>query len=138
MKSRRRFLIVALLVVAVVGCGSVSPFPGPVVFPGGPNVQGEMIVAPGPIVTGVPNPVLVPQSNRVLVWEQVVDVVDDYFRIERERRVRLVGNVLTEGLIDTFPQDGATWLEPHLGDTVGSFNRTESTLQTIRRRRSYG
>jgi hypothetical protein len=47
--------------------------------------------------------------------------------------VRLVGNVLTEGRIDTFPQGGATWFEPHLDDSVGRYNRLESTLQTIRR-----
>jgi hypothetical protein len=39
-----------------------------------------------------------------------------------------------EGRIDTVPQVGATWLEPHRRDSVGSFNRWESTFQTIRRR----
>jgi len=42
--------------------------------------------------------------------------------------------VMTEGRIDTFPQIGATWLEPHRPDSVGRENRWESTLQTIRRR----
>jgi hypothetical protein len=42
--------------------------------------------------------------------------------------------VWTEGRIETAPQDGATWLEPHRGDSVGAFNRWESTFQTIRRR----
>ena len=40
----------------------------------------------------------------------------------------------TEGRIETAPQDGATWLEPHRHDSVGKFNRWESTFQTIRRR----
>ena len=44
------------------------------------------------------------------------------------------GEVWTEGLIQTAPQDGATWLEPHRHDSVGTFNRWESTFQTIRRR----
>ena len=73
-------------------------------------------------------------TNQDWAWEQIVDVVDDYFRIERENRVQLIGNVMTEGRIDTFPQIGATWLEPQRPDSVGRENRWESTLQTIRRR----
>jgi hypothetical protein len=82
------------------------------------------------------NPMFIPTANlnQDLVWEQIVDVVDNYFRIERENRVQLVGNVVTEGRLDTFPQVGATWLEPHLPDSDGIENRWESTYQTIRRR----
>ena len=80
------------------------------------------------------NPIYIPIKNQDWAWEQIVDVVDDYFRIERESRVQLVGNVVTEGRIDTFPQVGATVLEPHRPDSVGRHNRWESTLQTIRRR----
>lgn len=80
------------------------------------------------------NPLFVPVSNPDLAWEQMVDVVDDYFRVQRENRVQTVGNVITEGRIDTFPQVGATWLEPHRPDSVGWDNRWESTFQTIRRR----
>jgi hypothetical protein len=83
---------------------------------------------------GGPNQIHVPVSNRDWTWEQIVDAVDDYFRIERERPVQLVGDVLTEGRIDTLPQIGATLLEPHRGDSVGRYNRWESTFQTIRRR----
>jgi len=68
------------------------------------------------------------------VWETVADTVDDYFKIEREEPVRLVGDVLTAGRIDTFPTVGATILEPWLGDSVGRDERLESTLQSIRRR----
>jgi hypothetical protein len=75
----------------------------------------------------------VPIGNQDLAWEKIVDVVDDYFRIERERPVQLVGQVMTEGRIDTFPQTGASVLEPHLADSVGWENRWESTFQTIRR-----
>lgn len=80
------------------------------------------------------HPLHVNVYNREWAWEQIVDVVDDYFRIERERQVQLVGNVLTEGRIDTYPQLGATLTEPQLRDSVGRYNRWESTLQTIRRR----
>jgi hypothetical protein len=75
----------------------------------------------------------VPVANADVAWEKIVDVVDDYFRIEREQRVRLVGKVLTEGRIDTLPQTGASILEPHLSDSVGMASRLESTFQTIRR-----
>lgn len=83
---------------------------------------------------GGPNQIHVPVANREWAWEQIVDTVDDYFRIERERQVQLVGDVLTEGRIDTFPQIGATIVEPHRHDSVGKYNRWESTFQTIRRR----
>ena len=83
---------------------------------------------------GGPNQIHVPVANRDWAWEQIVDAVDDDFRILRERQVQLVGDVLTEGRIDTLPLVGATILEPHRGDSVGRYNRWESTFQTIRRR----
>ncbi|WP_146452394.1 hypothetical protein [Bythopirellula polymerisocia] len=78
--------------------------------------------------------VLVPVVNEDFAWEQIVDVVDDYFRVDQENRVQLVGNVLTEGRIDTFPQVGSTLLEPQMRDSVGRYNLFESTFQSIRRR----
>lgn len=80
-----------------------------------------------------PNPLPVPVADREFVWNQVIDVVDDYFTIEREERVQLLGDVETEGRIDTFPVIGATLLEPWRHDSVGGYERLESTLQTIRR-----
>ena len=62
-----------------------------------------------------------------------MDVVSDYFRIDREDPVRLLGNTLTEGRIDTFPKPGATLLEPWDHDSADSYERLESTLQSIRR-----
>jgi hypothetical protein len=58
------------------------------------------------------NPVLLRISNHELVWDGIVDVVAQYFRIEREDPVRLLGSTLTAGRIDTFPKPGATFLEP--------------------------
>jgi hypothetical protein len=84
--------------------------------------------------TGGPSQIHVPVANRDWTWEQIVDAVDDYFRIERERQVQLIGDVMTEGRIDVFPLVGATVLEPHRHDSVGRYNRWESTFQTIRRR----
>jgi hypothetical protein len=94
---------------------------------------------PGPpgipaIVAGPPNPILVPVGDENLAWDQIADLVDDYFKITREQRVRRTGDAWTEGRIETAPLDGATVLEPHRRDSVGSFNRWESTFQSIRRR----
>jgi hypothetical protein len=80
------------------------------------------------------NPLLVPAMDREFLWNQSVDAVDDYFRIEREDRVRLIGGVLTEGRIDTFPATGSTLLEPWRGDSTAGYEKWHATLQSIRRR----
>ena len=79
------------------------------------------------------NPVLVQTLDRDFVWEQVADVVDDYFKIKEEDRVRLVGDMLTEGLLTTYPRGGSTLLEPWNHDSADFYERLESTLQSIRR-----
>lgn len=91
-------------------------------------------LAPDPMAGLGPNPIVVPVTNDEVAWDQIADVVSDYFTIAREHRARREGEVWTEGRIETAPQDGATWLEPFRKDSVGSFNRWESTFQTIRRR----
>lgn len=78
--------------------------------------------------------VSVPTVNRDFAWDQIVDVVDDYFEIDEEDRVKMIGDVLTEGRIDTFPLTGATIFEPWRRDSVNWHERWESTLQSIRRR----
>lgn len=88
---------------------------------------------PPPDNIPVANQTLVPVSNPDFAWDQIVDVVDDYFEIDREDRVRQVGDVITEGRINTFPVVGATYFEPWRRDSVGSYERTLATLQTIRR-----
>ncbi|MGA2255022.1 MAG: hypothetical protein ABSG53_10200, partial [Thermoguttaceae bacterium] len=86
-----------------------------------------------PVPVSYDNPALLRIANHDLVWEGVVDVVSQYFRIEREDPVRLLGNTLTVGRIDTFPKPGATLLEPWDHDSADSYERLESTLQSIRR-----
>lgn len=80
-----------------------------------------------------PNPMRVPPVDRDALWDLVVDVVDDDFQIDREVRVRLEGEVLTEGRIDTFPLVGSTVFEPWHGDSADAYEKIESTFQTIRR-----
>ena len=109
-----------------------SPLSG--VAPGG-MVSPQFGLPPGPeLAVGPGNPIVVPVVDEEYAWDQIVDVVSDYFTVTREQRARRSGEVAMEGFIETAPQDGATWLEPHRRDSVGRFNRWESTFQTIRRR----
>jgi hypothetical protein len=85
-------------------------------------------------ITVYENPILIPVANHEMIWDGVVDVIGDYFRIDREEPVRLLGTTLTEGRIDTYPKTGATLLEPWDGDSANNYERMESTLQSIRRR----
>lgn len=80
------------------------------------------------------NPLFVAYPDREFVWNNVVDTVDNYFKIERQDRVKLVGDTLTEGQIDTVPKIGATLLEPWYNDSVGGYERLHASLQSVRRR----
>jgi hypothetical protein len=114
----------------------LTPPAGPLadIAPGG-MVSPQFGLPAGPEVpTGPANPILVPVTDDELVWEQIVDVVTDYFPIAREQQARRGYDAWAEGLIETQYQSGATWLEPMRHDSVGFFNRWESTFQTIRRR----
>jgi hypothetical protein len=88
----------------------------------------------GAIVQPLQNPLFIPPVDRELLWNQTVDAVDDYFRIEREDRIRLIGGVLTEGRIDTFPTIGSTIFEPWRVDSTRGYEKLHATLQSIRRR----
>lgn len=79
------------------------------------------------------NPVLVPMVDREMLMDQISDELDDYFRIYREERLRLVNNVLTEGWIETHPKIGSTMFEPWRKDSTPGFERLHATLQTVRR-----
>lgn len=81
----------------------------------------------------VENPLFVPIVDHEFVWDQVVDEIDDYFKISREERVQVVGNVLTEGRIETYPIAGATLLEPWRKDAATPYEKMFSTLQSVRR-----
>jgi hypothetical protein len=112
---------VALCALVVAGCQAWAP---------ATYIPPEFSFGPPPPQS---NPALVPVMNPDLVWDQVVDVVDDYFQIEREERVRLVGDLLTEGRLDTYPRGSSTVFEPWNRDVVTRFQRWESTLQSMRR-----
>ncbi len=80
------------------------------------------------------NPIFVEGYDHEFLWAVLVDVVDMHFEIEREMPIRLYGNVLTEGRLDAKPKIGASLAELWHADSVGLRERTDCTLQTIRRR----
>lgn len=119
MVAMRQLVLAGTLLVAVSGCAAGPPYGGPVV---------------GSTPVFFANPAFVPYANHEQLWDNVVDVVNDYFAIKQEEPVRLVGNVLTEGRLETFPTLGATIFEPWRRDSANDYERMESTLQSIRRR----
>ena len=120
--SSRRLATIAILVTAItsgalVGCGQLAY-----------RLQNDV---PD---TFVPNPLELPPAPDQFIWSQVVDTVDDYFRISREQPVQNSNGVILDGSIETAYQVGASLLEPWRKDSTQGFERLQSTLQSIRRR----
>ena len=75
----------------------------------------------------VSNPLPIRAGNDDVLWERTVDVLHDFqFQLAREDRLARV--------IETEYKVGSGCLEPWHHDSVGPWNRLESTLQSIRRR----
>lgn len=87
-----------------------------------------------PPETYVPNPLELPAAADDFVWSQVIDTVDDYFRINREQPVQNSGGIVLDGSLETSYRVGASILEPWRKDSTKGFERLQSTLQSIRRR----
>jgi len=81
----------------------------------------------------IENPMTVPIRDRDFLWSILVNTVEDYFPIQSEERIQLVGNTLTEGYLKTAPSDAATMFEPWRKDNVAGFDQLHATLQTIQR-----
>jgi len=138
--ARLSLLILLLAVACATTVRGQEILPAPPAAqpnPFAPLPEGTLIGPSGPVVPGPPpapkNSVVLPPLDAETVWLQLVDVVDDYFKIASEQRVVFSNGVPAEGRIDTFPQTGSTLLEPWRGDSVGFRERLESTLQSIRR-----
>jgi hypothetical protein len=121
-KLRRRdvaFGSVALATLAMLPCAS--------------GCLGALVAPVDPATLGIGNPLFVSGGDREFIYNQVVDSLDDYFKIRSERRLKLVGGIVTPGRIDTFPVIGTTLLEPWRKDFALDRETTHNTLQTIRR-----
>jgi hypothetical protein len=82
----------------------------------------------------VPNPLELPPLDDRFVWSQVVDTVDDYFRISREQPVQNSNGFLLDGRMETSYQVGSSFLQPWRKDSTAGFEVMQSTLQSIRRK----
>ncbi len=110
-------MLVVLGVLAVVGCGQLSY-----------RLSND---APP---TFVPNPLELPPAPDDFVWSQVIDAVDDYFRISREQPVQNSDGIILDGRVETPYLAGASLSEPWRKDSTSGFERMQSSLQSIRRR----
>lgn len=75
----------------------------------------------------VGQPLFIASGNQDAVWERTVEVLHEYpFYLKREDRL--------DGVIETDYKTGSNCLEPWHKDSVGAYQKVESTLQSIRRR----
>ena len=118
--TRRAFiLLIACVTLSNTGCQTFREYSA---------IESQPIPTPE-----VANPLAVPLLDRWLVMEQISDELDDYFRISREERIRVLDGILSEGRIETHPKIGSTLLEPWRRDSLVGFERLHATLQTVRR-----
>lgn len=120
-KVRRRWIIISAMTTML---GSLAPGCGQLKHRLSTKVPDSF----------VPNPLELPAVGDQFLWSQVVDAVDDYFRIAREQPVQNSNGLLLDGRIETSYRIGASLLEPWRKDSTAGFERLQSTLQSIRRR----
>ena len=120
--ARHTSLLIAIscLMVSLAGCH----------FPWKSGLAGQHPGHEPPL----PNPLFVPVRDPEVLWTQLLDVLDNDFKVQREERVRVVGDLMLEGRIETFPTDGSTILEPWRKDSTHGFEKWHATLQSLRRR----
>jgi hypothetical protein len=83
--------------------------------------------------TQLTNPMNVQVGDSEFLWNQIVDTVEDYFRIKSEQRAARDTTQWVEGRLETYPEVGATLLEPWRKDATYGFQRWQSSFQTMRR-----
>lgn len=111
-------LLLGILCSGVTGCRAIRSLEG----------QG-----PVPAAQTAANPLIVPMMDRWFVMDEISDEVDDYFRVKREERIRVVDGIMSEGWIETWPRMGSTLLEPWHHDSTRGYEKVHATLQTVRR-----
>ncbi len=108
--------VAGILAVATTGCASVAPLDNPIVVrPVVANVENPLLVSPGE-----------PDANGYAeVYEQVIDVLDDYFEIKPTSRYA--------GHIETFPHIAPGFEQPWKAGNPDHRERLIATFQTIRK-----
>ncbi len=132
-----RFAAIVLAVICslgvLTGCGKSGLFYGAKNY--GFVQRFGMAVPNVPLDGSVPvaNPVPLAEQDPEFIWLQIIDTVDDYFRIKTEQRFERSAERWQEGRVETFPEIGATYLEAWRKDSLPGFQRLQSTFQTMRR-----
>lgn len=103
-------------------------------LPGFSLPQSFVSPAPPPVEIPVSNPTQIPLVDPDFLWNQVVDAVDDHFRIDDEQPLRRTNTDWLEGRLITYPEVSGTLLEPWRNDAARGFERLQSTFLTVRRR----
>jgi len=115
---------IATVVLLFAGCSKLGKFPQTMLalpsIPLGPKTQ-------------LANPINVNTQDSEFLWNQIVNTVDDYFRIKSEQRPTRDETQWFAGLMETHSEIGATYFEPWRKDALHGFQRWQSTLQTMRR-----
>jgi hypothetical protein len=127
--AMRNAAAAAVIAIALSGCCAIGPN-----STGPPACPTSQPVVAAPAAPTYPNPIFIPVADPQCAWERVVDVVGDYFRIGHEEPARIVGNVPTEGRLETVAEISPTTFEPWRRDTIDPDQRLENTLQSMRRR----
>jgi len=125
-KSAWRALRTAIAAIAVFfcGCSQLGSFPKTTLSIPSISLNRE---------TQLANPINVNTQDSEFLWNQVVDTVEDYFRIKSEQRPTRDELQWFAGMMETHPEVSATYLEPWRKDALEGFQRWQSTLQTMRR-----
>ena len=82
-------VLIACVILSNTGCQSFREYSG---------LESQPIPTPE-----VANPLAVPMLDRWLVMEQISDELDNYFRIYREERIRMLDGILSDCLLYTSP-----------------------------------
>lgn len=89
---------------------------------------------PPPVIeVPVGNPARIGPIDPEFLMFQIVDAVDDKFKVQSEQWVRRDNVQWLEGRVTSYPQVSGTSLEPWKRDSLRGFQRLQSTIQTIRR-----
>ena len=117
-------VVIATIILLFAGCTQMGSIPK--------TTLSIPSIALGP-QTQLANPINVNTQDSEFLWNQVVDTVEDYFRIKSEQRPTRDDQQWYAGLMETHPEVGATYFEPWRKDALEGYQRWQSTLQTIRR-----